>query len=48
MKLFDTDNYRLILWRKFLPWLIQNGAQKNNPHDYFLVYLKDADNTRKL
>ncbi len=29
MKLFDTDNYRLILWRKFLPWLIQNGAQKN-------------------
>ncbi|CAH3518282.1 hypothetical protein L348_07128 [Enterobacter sp. MGH 2] len=30
MKLFDTDNYRLILWRKFLPWLIQNGAQKKN------------------
>ncbi len=31
MKLFDTVNYRLILWRKFLPWLIQNGAQKKQP-----------------
>ncbi|MED5716431.1 hypothetical protein [Enterobacter hormaechei] len=48
MKLFDTDNYRFILWRKFLPWLIQNGAQKNDPHDYFLVYVRDTENTRYI
>lgn len=48
MTLFNTDKFRFILWRKFLPWLLQNGAQKNDPHNYFLVYLKDADNTRYI
>lgn len=48
MNMINISKFKLSLWRKFLPWLEENGAQKNDPHDYFLVYFKDADNTRYI
>jgi hypothetical protein len=32
------------LYQKYLPWLIQNGSTKLTPHDYWIVFFKDANN----
>lgn len=40
------DRMQLYLWRKYLPWLQRNGAEKNTPHDYYSVFFQDTTNTR--
>lgn len=40
------NRIQLFLWRKYLPWLQRNGAEKGTPHDYYSVFIQDTTNTR--
>ncbi|WP_212025513.1 hypothetical protein [Citrobacter portucalensis] len=40
------NKIQLFLWRKYLPWLQRNGAEKGTPHDYYSVFIQDTTNTR--
>lgn len=48
MSIIDINRLQIVLWRKYLPWLQRNGAQKGTPHDYFSVFFKDAQNNRYI
>ncbi|EAW0724324.1 hypothetical protein BKF00_04485 [Salmonella enterica] len=36
------------LWRYNLPFLVANSADKETPHDYYSVFLRDAENERYI
>lgn len=46
MGIVDIKRMQIVLWRKYLPWLQRNSAEKGTPHDYFSVFFKDAENNR--
>lgn len=48
MSIININRLELFLWRKYLPLLQNNSAAKGKPHDYFSVYLKDAENNRYI
>lgn len=48
MSIIDINRLELFLWRKYLPLLQNNSADKGKPHDYFSVFLKDAENNRYI
>lgn len=48
MSIININRLELFLWRKYLPLLQNNSAAKGNPHDYFSVFLKDAENNRYI
>ncbi len=48
MSIIDTDRLQLFFWRKYLPWLQRNSAEKGTPYDYVSIFFKDSDNNRYI